>query len=83
MKIKFLVINGSERTNGNTEFAINIAKEILMNVSKKYDVAFDVINLRELSVKSCNTCKDVENCNYRTEPCRQNDDIVKVYEKMK
>ena len=35
MKIKFLVINGSERTNGNTEFAINIAKEILINVSKK------------------------------------------------
>ena len=83
MKIKFLVINGSERTNGNTEFAINIAKEILINVSKKYNVVFDVINLRELSVKSCNTCEDVENCNYRTEPCRQNDDVVKVYEKMK
>lgn len=75
MEIRFLVINGSERSNGNTEIAIDIAKSILNKISGDNKVIFDVISLKDLMIKSCNDCHEVENCNYRKEPCQQNDDI--------
>ncbi|MDE8714692.1 NAD(P)H-dependent oxidoreductase, partial [Veillonella atypica] len=34
-------------------------------------------------IKSCNDCHEVEICNYRKEPCQQNDDIKIVLKKMK
>ena len=83
MEIRFLVINGSERSNGNTEIAIDIAKSILNKISGDNKVIFDVISLKDLMIKSCNDCHEVENCNYRKEPCQQNDDIKIVLKKMK
>ena len=83
MEIRFLVINGSERSNGNTEMAIDIAKSILNEISGDNKVIFDVISLKDLMIKSCNDCHEVENCNYRKEPCQQNDDIKIVLKKMK
>lgn len=83
MEIRFLVINGSERSNGNTEMAIDIAKSILNKISGDNKVIFDVISLKDLMIKSCNDCHEVENCNYRKEPCQQNDDIKIVLKKMK
>lgn len=81
MEIRFLVINGSERSNGNTEIAIDIAKSILNKISGDNKVIFDVISLKDLMIKSCNDCHEVENCNYRKEPCQQNDDIKIVLKK--
>lgn len=42
MEIRFLVINGSERSNGNTEIAIDIAKSILNKISGDNKVIFEL-----------------------------------------
>lgn len=78
MEIRFLAISGSERTDGNTDKAIGLVQKIV----ESKGCLIDKISLKDLNIIPCCKCVHAENCNFRKEPCDQNDDAYEVLKKM-
>ncbi|WP_237388096.1 flavodoxin family protein [Xenorhabdus sp. Sc-CR9] len=70
-KIRYVAINGSERLDGNNAQALAWAKDYL----EKQDIILDVFSLAKFKIEPCGACGD---CNFRNEPCIQNDDAARA-----
>ncbi|MDX7988912.1 flavodoxin family protein [Xenorhabdus sp. 12] len=70
-KIRYVAINGSERLDGNNAQALAWAKHYL----EKQDIILDVFSLAKFKIEPCGACGD---CNFRNEPCIQNDDAARA-----
>ncbi|CDL81781.1 flavodoxin family protein [Xenorhabdus szentirmaii] len=70
-KIRYVAINGSERVDGNNAHALEWSKYYL----EKQDVILDIFSLAKFKIEPCGACGD---CNFRNEPCIQNDDAARA-----
>lgn len=68
-EIRYVAINGSERRDGNNAQALDWARDYLA----AQNVTLDVLCLADLQIDPCGACGD---CNFRTQPCAQEDDAA-------
>jgi multimeric flavodoxin WrbA len=68
-------IAGSPRAGGNTDLAMEQAK----NTTIRLGFAFQVIYLRDFHIKPCGSCGE---CNTRTSMCAQSDEIPWIIERL-
>ncbi|OON27852.1 MULTISPECIES: flavodoxin family protein [unclassified Micromonospora] len=75
-QMRFVAVNGSERTDGNTREVLGHAAELLAG----HGVDLEVINLGEKKLTGCGPCGD---CNSRCEPCVvTGDDVPEIVDRM-
>ncbi|MBJ7223902.1 MULTISPECIES: flavodoxin family protein [unclassified Brenneria] len=70
-KIRYAAINGSERIDGNNARALEWAGHYL----EEQGISLEVFSLADAQIEPCGACGD---CNFRNEPCEQNDDSARA-----
>jgi len=73
--MKFLALQGSERTGGLTAAALGLAKPYLA----RRGCELDIVSVAALDVRLCGQCGD---CNALPHPCVVNDDVPAVVRRM-
>lgn len=73
--IRLLGISASTRPGGNTDRAFDYAARI----AEENGTEFTTLHLRSYNIEPCGRCG---NCNDRSSPCTQQDDIPSIIEKM-
>src|SRR5262245_52177727 len=75
-RLRFVAINGSERSDGNTQEVLTHAAARLA----EHNVELDIVNLGALRISGCGPCGD---CNARTEPCTvTGDDLPSIVDSL-
>lgn len=73
--LHFVIIAGSERSDGNTDQVARYASKILAD---QY-CSTDIIYLRDYRIKPCGSCGE---CNIRTQPCAVTDDMPSIIKRI-
>lgn len=73
--VRITALSGSERAGGNTEQVLRYTSDL----AARYGAKLSIINLREYTIAPCGVCGD---CNFRSEPCLDQDDAGSVVDRM-
>lgn len=73
--IRLLGLSASTRPGGNTDRAFDYAARI----AEENGAEFSTLHLRSYNIEPCGRCGD---CNNRSSPCRQQDDVPSIIEMM-
>lgn len=73
--INLLAVSASVRKGGNTDLVLEYVSRIVQRV----DARLTTIHLRDHRITPCGRCG---NCNDRSSPCRQTDDVADIVERM-
>ncbi|WP_182282876.1 flavodoxin family protein [Comamonas testosteroni] len=75
LSLHFVIIAGSERSDGNTDQITHYTSDFLAD----QHCSIDIIYLRDYHIKPCGACGE---CNIRTQPCEIADDMPSIIKRI-